>query len=270
MAEAIQNPTGLLFHYTTNKSAIEHILREMLLKMGKYSKTNDPKESKEWEPFVFIGSRKKEFWPHALDSREEILRVQHCTRILCLTLDCEGDLDDAAVERRGYGLSRMWTQYAGDHTGVCMILDAPSLGLEIQATVQTRHDLLQRQVRYADLSEEYRRADMKAFEINVNRVEELGIVEAIRQHVQIHADTFFFKKAHDWRDEREYRWVYCGQDDDSEILVPIKQSLRQVVLGVNFPRESISMVEGFCQRAGVRVTSMCIYRGHFEHSDDNN
>ena len=269
MTETNRKPTGLLFHYTTKESALEHILPVRQIRMGEYSKTNDPRESKEWGTFT-VTAHKKIDWTDAHDGLDEIKHVQNCARILCLTQDCEGDLNSAAVERRGYGLSRMWTQYAGGHTGVCLVFDTPSLQQAIQATVPVPSDLLPGEVRYSDLSVESGRAKVLAFNIDMNLIDQLGAAEAIRQHVQTNADTFFFKKAQDWRDEREYRWVYCARPDDSEIHVPIEESLRQVVLGVDFPQAFIPMVKDICQTIGARVTRMHMFRGHFEHSDDTN
>ena len=270
MVEENRDPTGLVFHYTTKEFALEHILHKRLLKMGEYSKTKDPKESKAWSDFTFDLSRNSDRWSDALDAREEIRRVQNCTRILCLTLDSEGDPYQATVEKRGFGLSRMWAQYAGGHTGVCLGFDASLLGQAIKETVPFPRDLLQDQVRYSILSEENPREKVAAFDIDVIRAKELGHSEAMREHVKTHAKNFFFKKAQDWRDEREYRWVYCAKPDDSEILVPIEESLKQVVLGVDFPEAFISLVWNICQQVEAQLNHMQIFRGQLTHSYDTN
>jgi len=272
MVEVNCNPKGLLFHYTTKDIALEHILFNRQLKMSEYSKTKDPKESKAWASFTFSLSRNPDRFSDALDAREEILRVQNCTRILCLTQDCEGegDPEHAAVDRRGYGLSRMWAQYAGGHTGVCLGLDATLLDQAIKEAVPFPVDLLRGKVRCSILSEESPRERIAAFHIDVSRAKELGHSEAMREHVKTHANTFFFKKAQDWRDEREYRWVYCAKPDDSEILVPIGEALKEVVLGVDFPRAHIPTVEDICKHVGARVYRLFIDRGRLETSYDTN
>ena len=270
MTDRPSDYTRLVYHYPTKDAALEHILPSMMLRMGEYSKTNDPRESKEW---VRMGASKGgpgDFWTGAHAGWDEIERVQQCTRILCLTLDHPDDAHEAPVETRGYGLSRMWAQYASGHTGVCLGLDAALLDQSVRATVPNPEGLLRGHVRYADLSMAYRREDLHAFDIDVNRVEQVGPVQAVREHVRSHADTFFFKKARDWRDEREIRWVYCAEQNDPAFLVPIEGALRQVVVGVNFPRVFLPMVEGICQRVGARLLVLGMYRGHFldPESDD--
>ena len=44
-----------VFHYTSRDAALCHILRTGRLRLGPYAKTNDPRESKDWE-FTWITS----------------------------------------------------------------------------------------------------------------------------------------------------------------------------------------------------------------------
>jgi len=112
----------LLGHYT-NLSALERILQKRELRFGPFDQTNDPFENKnleftirnkvdsdvEYDSSIFIpdGQLKKPF------------------RLLCLSI--------SKTLHYFYKRPRMWSQYADDHRGCCLILDKDALDVQFKS-----------------------------------------------------------------------------------------------------------------------------------------
>ena len=111
----------LLFHYTSVQVALEHILGRGMLRFSCLSSTNDPHEFAP-PPHIALGIsreamlKNKEFIP-AIDD------LLGRAKIACFCQSIQ------TSDRFGWGVSRsrMWSQYADDHSGVCLVFSKEKL-----------------------------------------------------------------------------------------------------------------------------------------------
>jgi hypothetical protein len=115
-------PDEFLYHYTTSEAALGSILPTGQIRLGLIAATNDPREAKEW----FFSLRSPTDSP-SLDEFFEIvkgatLHANESAKVLCLTMDAMRPAP-REIFGRGWAHSRMWAQYGGGHSGVCLIFD---------------------------------------------------------------------------------------------------------------------------------------------------
>lgn len=229
----------MLYHYTSLATAIEMILPNMRLRMGRYSQTNDPLEIQKW-PMIATqsgggGSNTDAFWRSAHHSWDFAEHVHSRLRVLCLSSDAE---DATRPEDRGYALLRMWAQYGEKHTGVCLALAQELLHSAVSRSVKSPSRLWNHSIDYRRLSEPLRTA---AYALEVGQDE-----GELYEHFQRHHEELMFVKAQDWRDEREYRWVYLADRDEDEIYIPIDACLKEVIVGQECHRNYIPAINSAC------------------------
>lgn len=118
-----------LFHYTSREAALEHILPTGRLRFGRLPRTNDPREFAAVLPGIagFVGdddelTTRSPF--ELIEDANELLRGS--VHVLCFTEDRPSGV---SYGRYGNGpcRARMWAQYAGNHTGVCLVFDGDRL-----------------------------------------------------------------------------------------------------------------------------------------------
>jgi hypothetical protein len=126
------NPEQWVYHYTTRDAAIGSILPTGQIRLSLFEWMSDPRESKKW---LFGGRGAGEHNLLELSDRTNELAKAH-TKILCVSKDTE-DVPVSPNERyqRGFAHSRMWTDYAGRHSGVCLIFDRTKLHEAIRNVV---------------------------------------------------------------------------------------------------------------------------------------
>jgi hypothetical protein len=241
-----------LFHYTTAETFLAHIVPTRKLRMSPLNQVNDPKEATDWTCGVTIDGPDFSDGRKGVEEFRELQRnfnnaLKARTRVLCFTRD---DVQLASVPllqkyHRGYSHSRMWDQYAGNHTGVCLVFERNALSGEIAGAVAGLGDLRHRDVSYGDpptaIDEMGDYSD--AFSIGTRALAELGLDRALRDHQVRHHHFLYFHKSLDWASEQETRWVLLADEDAPYIYVPVERSLSGVVFGPDYSRDSIPMVQ---------------------------
>lgn len=260
--------TDLVFHYTTKETALEKILHDLDIKMGSYFRTNDPKESNYWNPMTSgSGLNRGVFSELSSRAREEITKAQENALIICMTKDSESI--DESLEKRGFGHSRMWAQYGGNHTGVCLVFDSKKLTELVKKAKPLSGYLFSGSVKYLDLISDDFSNDPNAYEININKFENNNPREATLSHVTEYVDTLFFKKSLDWESEREFRWVYIGSENQDEVFIPISEALEEIVLGDNFPHLVYEpLLRKIKDNLNVKISKIHFRKGLFEYNDN--
>lgn len=210
-----------LGHYT-NLNNLEKILTGMHLRLGPYSKTNDPYENSNPIPFFRIG--KGEDGLNIYQDYDLIPKrdVKSCFRLACFTF--HEDL------KRVWNKPRMWHQYANDHNGCCLALDKTSFDAQFQKLNTPNRDLYHSEVSY-DL--EKKKSEIRAY-ISRELINNPNGVRAsdIENKIFEKKEWFLFLKNDDWKEEREYRYlIYSKKNKDADIFCEITNSLRQIVLG---------------------------------------
>ena len=199
------------------------------------SKTNDPRESKQWS-FDFLMGR---FELTGSDHERlrnwfsEALKAQ--VKLVCFCRDKEPLTGDHTQDtlRRGFARSRMWAQYADSHRGVCLVFDKAKL-IESVGAAFPNHRCLHGDVTYRD---HYivRSARPNEYVIDVDRMKDLGPDAYVAFHFDKYHNEMFFEKLLDWRDEQEWRLIVLSKELDG-LYLPIEESLVGVMHGALIQR----------------------------------
>jgi len=250
-----KNSNRLLYHYTKIHIAIDYILTKRNLKIGSFTKTNDPKETKEWK-FNLGTNRNRDLSQYNMAELSAQLskELKEKTKLLCFSKDREpltgNHLKD--IFNRGYCKPRMWVQYAENHTGVCLVFDKERLNEILNKKFGHQYYIFSRDVDYVDrgvvpnLSE-------GDYTINIDSLERMGLKEYSKAHLRTFYKRFFFEKLKDWRDENEYRWVlYTDVIDD--LYIDIGEALRGVVFGENTDLRKIDKIMNMTEELDIEYT----------------
>ena len=143
----------------------------------------------------------------------------------------------------------MWEQYAGRHTGACLVFERSELvGLVDENLPHGDGDLFSYgSVTYED----------QALTIPLPWMEVVDQgIDAVLDDFQVRkgaADHLYFTKNTDWRSEEEFRivcvqWNVSDEEEDQPITIPYESSLLAIVLGEHFPDTELSVIRS---RAGL-------------------
>jgi hypothetical protein len=177
-----------------------------------------------------------------------------------MTEDSDDPVNDPP-ELRGFGLSRMWAQYGGNHNGVCLAFHRDKLESSINRALGASERLLKGKVDYEILKHEYERgAGARAYEFTATSDPDRDFTQLAVKHQR----QIFFKKSKDWKGEQEYRWVYIAQPGESDIGIDIRDCLAAIFLGVDFPRVYLPVLCVPCGKFRVLLFQMHVYRDHFD------
>jgi len=253
-------PHEYVAHYTRIEIALGCILKNNQLRLGPFIETNDPRETKTWmfsvgfpslqlrKPSLTEGKIKN--W---IDRRDEYdSKIKHGYKILCVSQD-DPDASGRYYFQHAYDRPRMWAQYAGNHTGVCLLFRKRLLNEVIEQRFSGL--VTSGLVSYGDIHMPGHRdwdEFLNAFTISATELEERGFQAALEQHRDRHLKTFFFQKNKDWETEAEFRWIVRGETNDPE-FIPIDQALHAIVVGMDFPAERIAEVHEYSRRFDAHI-----------------
>jgi len=238
----LKDHSKYLYHYTTMEIAVEYILKNRTLKIGKLINTNDPKESKSWKLSISTdeGSKLKNY---SLDDiSEEVTReLKRKVNVICFCKD-KPPLSGSPLEdiyKRGFCKPIMWAQYAENHEGLCLVFEKD--GLQKAISEQSGGcDIYQGDVHYINRPVVHDLND-DTYTINIDYSEKFGLKRYLRAHVRTYFKRLFFEKMEDWKDEDEYRWVLV-KEEERDILVDFQDALKGVMFGVNVNQAQIGSV----------------------------
>jgi len=255
-----------LYHYTRSEIAIKYILPSMKLKFSPYSETNDPFETKEWSLTIINslkelekikGRKKREMLSLIMkfnESRWEYTKeVKRKLKIACFSMDVEGFNLDYKVKHFGYkrawGYPRMWAQYGEKHKGVCLMFDKEKFERDLEIIFAGEFDIYKRKIVYKDGLI----AD-GLHSISLRSIVSKGIDQAIKERLTRNIERFFFKKAKDWRDEREFRYLlYPKYDKGEDLYFPITNSLKVIIIGADIEEKEEKEILNIAKKLEIRV-----------------
>lgn len=239
---------GLLYHYTTSRTAIDYILRTRSLRAGGLAGVNDPKESK-FRDFSFYARGAKAVADFNVGFFNEVCEdLANNTYALCFGLP--GDGNEFGREE-GALHPHMWANYGGRHTGVCLVLDRELLHAEIASVAALENcQYYSGEVQYMGL-EDLNTYQLPAYSLYIEdwRKEKEGYFDF---HLNSYFKNMFFAKHSDWRDEKEYRWIIRSRKGVTP-LVDISKALVKVVVGHEISEPDLYYVIGQCQSLGIPV-----------------
>jgi hypothetical protein len=240
---SLKDSDRYIYHYTKPDKAIQFILKDRTLLLNSFSKTNDPKESKNWQltPWTTQKSPSNDFLDESLP-REIADRLKSTVHLACFSTDSAGLSGDHTTDilLRGLARARMWAQYADDHRGFCLVFDKAKLLACLRQQFPSNLFLFG-SVSYRNRSW-MTRLDPNPFRLEFDKLQELGADAYARAHMLTYLQELYFEKLEDWRDEREWRVLmldHVGQPP----LVHFDDSLVSVIHGANTsPEDSESAV----------------------------
>jgi Protein of unknown function (DUF2971) len=257
-----------LYHYTRLDTFIEHIFRTKSLRLSTFENLNDPRESKTFEFSVFGRLLDdKENNPNTLSSRaNNFLKNQH--RILSFSTDVESaivanrDYFHVANHERGFSRPRMWAQYAGNHTGVCLVIDKEMLLAELKlACTQLKSGFHHGHVKYENVDYNRNPFAKGPFSLDLDLANEGGVDRYIDDHLKRYLSDIFFVKATDWQQEREWRCVVRGKFE-GQIYLNISKALAGVIFGEGFQQEAQKKVLDDLEHEKIPVAKMSWANGY--------
>jgi hypothetical protein len=249
-----------VYHYTKGETAAAYILPDLSLRMGSLEFVNDPKEAKSW-PFKFYsrGAASNENFQYSLF--DEVTKyITHRSLIFCCSLDDDSvteDDEDRSI-RSGFGHPRMWTQYADNHRGVCLVLNQQGLHESVVSQIGS-DKLFYGPVKY--LSTTYGPHSVAGSGpydlVYWEDILDQGLASVLEPHIGRYHKELFFTKHLDWRDEWEYRWFYRSKNNEP-IYVPVASCLSAVILGSDCPKDMSERIIDLC-----RPHNIPVFRAHW-------
>ncbi len=226
------NPTELVYHYTTVKTARDYIVAQRKLKLGSIRKTNDPKETGNWKFTLGTnrGANLMEYYPEELSAKMTDA-LKEFTKVACFCQDTPPLTGDSIRDlfSRGWTKPRLWSHYASEYRGVCLAFNRTRLDAAIRNHFANRAHVFAGEVSYVNRSIPY---DWQGdFTIIREYLDSLGFDGYIQSHIEQSVRPLFFEKMADWRDEREFRWLVFDTTGDDSCLSMFRTHWKQSCTG---------------------------------------
>lgn len=247
------SPDKYIYHYTTFDAAII-IFNSMSLRFSNICKANDTVESKP-----------KLVFPSGVTESDEERIINFFINIntfglkmLCFTRDntidnyIEKDLLKlyADYSGRGFSLPRMWAQYAGNNSGICLVFDKAKLLSLVDKQIKLLV-IKKENVNYIDQFVGYKiESEIVDNVLNYlngegsktgNTIIGMRLFSKFPQLVNYN----YFNKLDDWKGEHEYRII--AMNDKDIFINHIDEALTGVVIGERIPIEKERIIKMFCQ-----------------------
>jgi hypothetical protein len=226
----------LLFHYTRAET-LDKILDGGRLRLSTYASTNDPRETKEWVAEVVLAAEleRPDLLVEAQEARRMADRIlRRGARLACFTLDRAPapGAEIGSLFHRGWARSRMWSQYAEEHSGACLVFRR-----DVMVEQVDRHRPLADGDLFSCGAVTYLDTPLR-IPLVMAEVAARGVLEAL-DDLQVRrgvAGELYFTKNTDWASEEEFRivvvrWNLPLPELDNPLDIPFGGALRAVVVG---------------------------------------
>ena len=251
-----ESEKDFIYHYTKASTAIEKIVYNMSLKFSPLKDLNDPREYKDFSfsTMTKIGSDIPSIYNHIEVNKKvnEFIKTKFMIGCFCKS---KYPTNPQIPVDYGYCRARMWSQYAEKHSGICLVFSRKSIENNIKRQMGVEK-IIHTNVEY--VKDSY--IDDNILSIDVNQYV-LNEEEYLFNYVKKHSRDFFFTKQADYRDENEYRIVFYLSNFGS-IFVDIKDSLKGIILGDNFNRIYLRIIEEY-----VKDNNLFCYRDTWKNGD---
>lgn len=254
-----------LYHFTKADTAIRKILPNMNLRMNRLGNMNDPKEN--LLHITDLDDNIKDTLPFSDSTADEYviaLKISDETKIVSFSIDAEIISNNVKQKINGSQLQRMWAQYGGINTGICIEIDYEEF-------------IKENSVQIIELGIKDKKVDYNNFQFQGIPTPEYGQLHVpgrINESVCLcdfwkelqNNDKFvnerFFTKNRDWEGESEYRFLAFHKSSE-EIFLSFNKSIRRIILGINFSRHYLPSIHKIIPKDkvfGLRLD----YEGNFE------
>ena len=245
LEDRLQQPmTGddsFLYHYTSLSSACK-ILESNSLKLSNLTSTNDPLEFLSPENFGFsywgdIDYKKvlHELYLAGQKRKNYVRMLCFCKDLFCTPDEWKNEKNQDFADNllfKGWARSRMWAQYADNHSGVCLVFDKEEFQKSFNALANENTEiLLDRAIDYTNYLTEL---ETSMADINSGK---RTVDDYSNFYLEDDKKKFLFQKCQDYRDENEYRFCLINRalkSPDESMFVNYGASLKAVILGQKF------------------------------------
>ena len=212
------NDDDILFHYTSNEIALKYILKDKKIRFTPFGQLKDPRESKKWS-FDILNARPEDHKKMQEDVNSvfnDFIKTKCKILCLCSNSNEEINIEENAIPHyriayytAGFTKSRMWMQYAANHTGVCLAFSREALNSELKASYGNYK-------KYSDAVEyQYHLAAfVKAKKIDSRHLVKSCSKDIVKDYIDKYHHEYFFLKLKDFERENEYRFVLVGESDE--------------------------------------------------------
>lgn len=245
LEDRLQQPmTGddlFLYHYTSLSSACK-IFESNSLKLSNLTNTNDPLEflSPENCGFSSCGDidYKKVFYELRLlgqKRRNYVRMLCFCKDLFCTSEEWKNEKNQDFADNllfKGLTRSRMWAQYADNHSGACLVFDKSEFQKAFKSLSNDDVEILSdRAINYTNYL-----AELETSLEDINSGARV-IYDYSNFYLEEDKKKFLFQKCQDYRDENEYRFCLINRalnSPDEAMFVNYGTSLKAVILGQRF------------------------------------
>jgi len=241
------NSNDSIYHFTRKDIAIEYILNQKTLKLGSFSQTNDPQE---YRPRM-TSAVGWEWEDRHLDKIHEITRaIDKIIKSSGFLSFCENIYDGSNLLGQGCLKSRMWSQYAENHSGICLMFSKGKLLEEIEEQLKQSSVIYKKSVTY---KEPHRSRIKNSLALWGGEIDEQDKEEIAHKYIQSNYEHVFFQKQLDYKDENEFRIVSIPETGkyDNEIFLDISSSLKTIILGDAFPQVYLPTIKALSKELNV-------------------
>lgn len=225
-----------VYHYTSFETAIKILYGDNLL-FAPLSRTNDTAEQKSRIAYDFDSD--DAFMKDKEKFEKYWLNWTANSKVLCFSRDREKSavsLEGVKVQNkmemsgRGFALPRMWAQYAGTHSGVCLIFRKKEL---IDRVERHNPDAMWDNILYTEWYDRFplSRATFESMmEIICRRNNTIYASELFKKYPEF-ANHLFFTKLLDWKGENEFRIVIPDTNENVIEVDGVADMLAGVAVG---------------------------------------
>lgn len=221
-----------LYHFTRKDAAIESILNGSVLKLGSFRKSNDPQEYK--RRLTSAGG-----WGWDENCAKQVANITNSIDDIIKSSGflsfCQNRYEDDALVDHGCLKSRMWSQYGGGHSGVCLVFSKELLLTQLNHQFKKTLTVFTGNVKYKD---PYISRSKDSLSINSDDLDGKDNISIAHDYVDSRYKEVFFQKQEDYKDENEFRVITIdknGGNANSE-YVSITTCLKAIILGDSFAK----------------------------------
>jgi hypothetical protein len=138
-----------------------------------------------------------------------------------------------------------------------LILDRSKLHATIEKEFSDRCVLYSGAVEYNNIGVD----DGFAFNLDYGEILATSLEGVLDKKIEKHHRTYFFRKAEDWSNEIEWRWVLRG-NDAKPVFVPIEDALAGIIIGSDWPSVYDPAIVPFGKKYRVHIARMMWHNGH--------
>lgn len=248
-----------IYHFTTKEKALEFILNDKELKLGTFSKTNDPQEYKT-KLLSTLDDSSLEYKKRISQIDAQINTIIRSSGFLSF---CENTYENKRVKQHGYKKARMWSHYSANHTGICLVFSKEKLLKKMYKIFDEISIIYSDSIKYFDVIEN--KNGTPPLIINENILKKKNSKNIALNYLKENHKKILFQKQWDYEGEREFRiillpkknLVLCGEVFD------IRDCLEYVILGDSFHKVYIPSIKVLTRDINVPLMKLHWEYGRF-------